>query len=235
MTPSAWSLTCNQWSSPPPNEQGGGEGDGEALPISALEHFSYCPRQCGLIHIDRVFEENVHTVRGSLAHERLDAVGHETRPDVRKEYALPVWSRALGLIGRTDLVEFSGSTIYPVEHKLGKKRQWDHETIQLCAQALCLEEMFNRPVERGAIFYVGSRARREVEFDAALRRAVVDVTRAVRTMLDAQDVPAPINDRRCHQCSLNDACLPAAVRRPAKERAWMSALYDVGETDGGVE
>lgn len=205
----------------------------ELVPISALEHFSYCPRQCGLIHLEQVFDDNVFTLRGRLAHERVDEVHHETRPDLRREYAVPLWSRRLGLIGRADLVEFTATGPYPVEHKVGKKRAWDHETIQLCAQAMCLEEMLGQAVPRGAIYYHGSRARREVEFDAALRRQVEETTAAVRAMLRDLALPAAVHDARCRHCSLQDACLPAVVGRPARARAWRAELFRTqGEEDG---
>ncbi len=207
-------------------EQG---ADAELVPVSALEHFSYCPRQCGLIHLEQVFDENVYTMRGRYAHERVHEVAHETRPDVRREYAMPIWSRRLGLIGRADLVEFTPEGPYPVEHKVGKKRTWSHEAIQLCAQGMCLEEMLGVPVPRGAIYYHTSRSRREVEFDAELRWLVESTATAVRDMLRSSALPAPNFDARCRHCSLLDSCLPEVVRRPARERAWRAALYRVDE------
>lgn len=205
------------------------DADLELVPISALEHFSYCPRQCGLIHLEQIFDENVFTLRGHRAHQRVDEVGRETRPEIRREYAMPLWSRRLGLTGRADLVEFTPEGPYPVEHKVGKKRKWGHEAIQACAQALCLEEMLGQPVPRGAIYYHGSRARREVEFDATLRQRVEEMVEAVRVMLLSQSLPEAINDARCRNCSLFDACLPDVVGRPARERSWQSALFRLGE------
>ncbi|HEU5424010.1 MAG TPA: CRISPR-associated protein Cas4 [Nitrolancea sp.] len=208
--------------------------DIELVPISALEHYSYCPRQCGLIHLEQTFADNTHTTRGQIAHQRVHELGHETRPDVRREFGLPLWSRHLGLVGRADVVEISASGVYPVEHKIGKRRQWGHEAIQLCAQALCLEEMLGQPVPRGAIYYRGSQARREVEFDAELRSLVVAATEGVRAMLRTARLPAAVNDRRCRQCSLNDACLPGATGRERREQAWRAALYRIelpGEED----
>lgn len=201
----------------------------EPVLISALEHWSYCPRQCALIHLEQIFDENVFTLRGRLAHERVDEIAHETRPGIRREYAVPLWSHRLGLVGRADLVEFSASGIYPVEYKVGRRRQWGHEAIQLCAQAICLEEMLEQEVPRGAIYYHGSRARREVAFDRVLRRQVEETTAAVRAMLRDLAMPPAVNDARCRHCSLHDACLPAVVGRPVRERAWRAALFD---TDG---
>ena len=204
----------------------------ETVPISALEHYSYCPRQCGLIHVEQTFDENIYTLRGRRAHERVDEIRHETRPGVRAEYALPLWSRRLGLIGRADLVEFRPEGPYPVEHKVGKKRRWGHDTLQLCAQALCLEEMLGVPVPRGAVYYHGSRARQEVELDAPLRRAVEETTVAVRAMLRDLVMPGPVDDARCPHCSLNDACLPGIVGHPVRERGWQANLFRVTDEGG---
>lgn len=219
----------------PLNEPAEDDGELDPVPISALEHYSYCPRQCALIHLEQSYSENAFTIRGSLAHQRVDETDHETRPGIRREYGLPLWSRRLGLVGRADLVEFTADGPYPVEHKVGKKRRWDHETIQLCAQALCLEEMLGVPVPRGAIFYHGSKSRREVDFDDALRRQVEDVTAAVRQMLAGVDLPAPPNDARCPHCSLWDACLPSVVNRPARDRAWAANLYRLDDDSQPVE
>lgn len=210
--------------------------EGEPIPISALEHYSYCSRQCALIHLEQTFQENVFTVQGRAVHQRVDETDHETRRDVRHEYGLPLWSRRLGLVGRADLVEFTTDGPYPVEHKVGKKRRWDHETIQLCAQAMCLEEMLGVLVPKGAIFYYGSRSRREVVLDDDLRRQVVAATISVRRMLQDQVLPDAPNDARCKHCSLWDACLPSVVRRPARERAWRASLYRVEDViDDGEE
>src|ERR671921_686889 len=117
--------------------------------ISALEHYSYCPRQCALIHVERVFDENVFTLRGRRAHERADAPNTTGENGVRIERALPLWSDELGLNGRADVVEFpADGGIVPVEYKHGPRRERKHDDLQLCAQALCLEEMLGARVER---------------------------------------------------------------------------------------
>jgi CRISPR-associated exonuclease Cas4 len=200
--------------------------DDDLIPISSLEHYSYCPRQCGLIHLEQVWSENVSTTRGSLVHARVDEITHETRPDIRLEFGLSLWSDRLGLTGRADLVEFRPEGIYPVEYKVGRRRTWGHEAIQLCAQALCLEEMLGKPVPRGAIFYHGSRARREIECDDALRSFVEETTVAVRKMLSSAQLPAPIADARCRSCSLSDDCLPNTIARAGRERYWRKARFD---------
>lgn len=201
--------------------------DLEPVMISALEHYSYCPRQCALIHMDQVYDENTFTLRGSYNHERVDRSEVETRPDIRREYAMPLWSQRLGLVGRADLVEFTEDGPYPVEHKSGRRRQWGHEAIQLCAQALCLEEMLATPVPRGAIYYRGSRNRREIELDEALRRTVEQMTSAVRAMLAGTTLPAPVHDQRCRHCSLIDSCMPGVSRNTEHERRAARALFEL--------
>ena len=116
----------------------------EFVMISALEHWSYCPRQCALIHVEQTFDENLYTLRGRAVHKRVDEPVVEEQAGVRIERALPLWSKALGLIGKADVVEFHGETVYPVEYKHGPHREQEHDDLQLCAQALCLEEMTGR-------------------------------------------------------------------------------------------
>lgn len=199
--------------------------------LSALEHYSYCPRQCGLIHIEQTFDENIYTVRGTLAHERVDSQMTRNEHANRVERALPLWSVRLGLVGRADVVEFHGATPYPVEYKVGKQREWEHEAIQLCAQALCLEEMLGVAVPAGAVYYCASRTRREITFDAALRAQVEDIALATRAMLARATLPAAPNDQRCVRCSLLDSCLPAVVVRPTRLAAARRALF-AREDDG---
>ena len=196
--------------------------------ISALEHYAYCPRQCALIHIEQTFDENIYTVRGTQAHERVDEAITRAERGVRVERGLPLWSRQLGLVGRADVVEFhgeAGETPYPVEYKSGKRREWRYEAIQVCAQGMCLEEMLGSAVPAGAVYYIGSRVRREVEFTSELRAAVEQMTEAVRGMLQIGKLPVAPDDQRCLKCSLLNSCLPAAVARPGRLLAYQRALF----------
>src|SRR5262249_17768656 len=143
--------------------------DADLVLVSALEHWSYCPRQCALIHLDQVWDENLYTLRGRHAHDKVDVPDTDLRDGVRIERGLPIWSDRLGLVGKADVVEFHDGTPYPVEYKHAPRRRPEHDALQLCAQALCLEEMSGRPVPRGAIYHHSSRRRREVAFTAALR------------------------------------------------------------------
>jgi len=208
----------------------GREGDdAEPVLISALEHYSYCPRQCALIHIEQTFDENIYTMRGHRAHERADAPTTRAERGVRVERALPIWSRRLGISGRADVVEFHGDVPYPVEYKVGTYREWAHEAAQVCAQALCLEEMLGRAVPAGAIFYVASRLRREVEFDAALRAEVEALIEQTRRLLAGGPLPPAPNDARCPKCSLVESCLPGVVVRPGRLRAYRARLFALEE------
>lgn len=197
----------------------------ERVPISALEHYAYCPRQCALIHLEQTFDENLYTLRGRLAHERVDTPMTRAEGDARVERALPLWSRRLGLAGKADVVEFRGQTPYPVEYKVGRRREWRYEAIQVCAQGLCLEEMLGAAVPSGAIYYIGSRERREVEFTLELRGVVEQMTLAVRALLRQAEAPTAPNDPRCEKCSLFDSCLPSVAARPVRLKALARQLF----------
>jgi CRISPR-associated exonuclease Cas4 len=201
----------------------------EPVLISALEHYSYCPRQCALIHLEQTFDENIYTVKGHMLHERVDEEASELRGDVRIERAVPLWSRRLGLVGRADVVEFHGQQPFPVEYKVGPRRKWGHDDLQLCAQALCLEEMTGQAVLCGAVYHHGSRRRREVVFDNELRQRVVEAVADIRQMLATGILPPAVNDARCKHCSLIDSCLPSVIGEAGRVRALQASLFRVSE------
>ncbi|KNZ34022.1 MAG: CRISPR-associated protein Cas4 [Methylibium sp. NZG] len=193
--------------------------DPDPLPLSALQHWAYCPRQCGLIHLEQAFDDNLHTQRGQAVHAQVDQPGVEERKGLRIERALPVWSDALGLIGKADVVEFEpDGTPYPVEYKHGSRHKAADiaacDDVQLAAQAMCLEGMTGRTVSEGALYYASSRRRRIVPVTAALREQVAQTVQAVRAMLTSASLPPPTQDvRRCKGCSLRDRCQPEALGR----------------------
>jgi len=199
--------------------------DEDLVMISALEHYSYCPRQCALIHVEQTFDENLYTLRGRAVHERVDEPVAEFQEGVRVERALPLWSKRLRLIGKADVVEFHGVTPHPVEYKHGSKREREHDDLQLCAQAICLEEMTGKTVPKGAIFYHSSRRRREVVFTDALRAEVEEATDAIRKMFGEKALPPPVNDSRCRHCSLKESCMPAVVGEKARAAALLRDLF----------
>ncbi len=200
------------------------EDEGSQVLISALEHYSYCPRQCALIHLERTFDENEFTVRGRMAHEQVHQEGQESTGDVRVVRGMTLWSHKLGLLGKADVVEFREDGPYPVEYKVGRYRG-THAELQLCAQAICLEEMLNIPVTAGAVYYRGSRQRKEVVFVPALRRRVEEVASQVRIMLASERLPEACNDRRCRHCSLHTACMPEITADGNVIRGLQGALF----------
>lgn len=220
------------------------DGEMDVVLISALEHWSYCPRQCGLIHLEAVWDENLYTLRGHQAHERADEAGEAVEDGVRVVRGMPLWHDGLGLYGKADVVEFRGGgesgigsreeTPYPVEYKVGERRSWVHEAIQLCAQALCLEEMLGVAVPAGAVYYGGSRRRREVAIDAALRERTVTAIGEVRAMLRGGRLPAAVDDPRCPKCSLIESCLPGIVSNAYRVGAFRSSLYRPVEQSASI-
>ncbi|RJX22479.1 MAG: CRISPR-associated protein Cas4 [Desulforudis sp.] len=208
--------------------------DTELVAISAIQHYSYCPRQCALIHVEQTFEENLYTMRGRRVHERVDEPDTTIEGGVRVERALPLWSEKLGLIGKADVVEFHDEVPYPVEYKHGSKRPRSHDDLQLCAQAICLEEMTGEPVPRGAVFHHSSRRRREVVFTDELRREVARITEAIRGMLQVHTLPPPANDERCRHCSLADSCMPQVVGEKGRLKNLSQEVLSGVQLIGGV-
>ncbi|MCG2771042.1 MAG: CRISPR-associated protein Cas4 [Desulfobacterales bacterium] len=205
--------------------------ESDLIPISAVQHYSYCPRQAALIHLEQVWEENLYTLRGRFVHEEVDQPGEEVDGNLRIERSLPLWSRRWGLVGKADVVEFHGLTPYPVDYKHGPRRPRTHDDLQVCAQAVCLEEMTGQLVPRGAIYHATSRRRREVECDEALRRRLREVVAALREALRRDILPPAPNDKRCRQCSLKSSCLPTVVADARRMARLGSDLYRV-EEDG---
>jgi len=192
----------------------------EQIPLSALQHWCYCPRQCGLIHLEQVFDENVYTLRGQAVHAKVDKPGVETAKGVRVERAMPLWHDELGLVGKADVVEFlPGGVPYPVEYKHGSRNKAADiaacDDIQLAAQAMCLEAMLGKAVDEGAIYYATSKRRRVVPITAQLRVDVVQTVQAVRQMLASGKLPPPLvaeqAAKRCKACSLLERCQPQAT------------------------
>jgi CRISPR-associated exonuclease Cas4 len=200
-----------------------GEGRVEVL-ISAIEHYSYCPRQCALIHVDQTYDENLYTIRGRLMHERVDSGDDLPSRGVETQRGIPLWSERYGLRGKADAVEWCDGVPYPVEYKVGR-RHGPHTDVQLCAQALCLEEMLNVAIPRGAIYYGTIRRRHEVIFDQPLRARTLELIEAIRAMLIAQRLPPAPNDQRCRNCSLIHACLPEVVGQRERLRYLQRVLY----------
>ena len=208
--------------------------DEELVQLSGLQHLAYCERQWALIHLEDRWTENRFTVEGNIMHERSDEADTEVRNDVRIARGLRLRSLRLGLVGKADVVEFhriedrsdEGSTIkgirlegasglwrpFPVEYKRGRPKSGSCDEIQLCAQALCLEEMLDAPVRQGALFYGQPRRRRQVELDDSLRQETERLSHRLHELMEEGRTPPPPKDRqRCRNCSLRSACLPDAA------------------------
>lgn len=203
--------------------------DNDPINVSALNQYTYCPRRCGLIYLESEFSDNIHTSRGNAEHERVDRAGWiTTREGARAEFALPIWSDRLGLVGKCDVVEFwPDGGIYPVEYKHGARKNRINDDLQLAAQAMCLDEMFGKPVLKGAIYHHTSRRRREVGITPELRQQVENTVAAIRAMLASGKLPPPANDQRCKECSLNDICQPQALAAKSLQRKMEETLFVV--------
>ena len=196
------------------NQNGSRRGaeETESLPLSLLNDFLYCPRRAALKLVEGWRSANQHTERGDIAHEHTDLPGYEVAKGVTLLRALPVWSDRLGLNGKCDIVErHPDGSVFPVEFKVGKRRKWENDDVQLCAQAVCLEEMLQRPVPRGAVFHADSKRRREVEFTADLRSRTEDIAARLRALLASPAAPPAEFRDACVECSLYEICLPKAT------------------------
>ena len=202
----------------------------EPIAISALQHWCYCPRQCGLIHLEQVFQENIFTQRGQALHKRVDVPGVEVRDGLRVERALPLYSDRLGLVGKADVVEFlPDGTPYPVEYKHGSRHKRAEiarcDDLQLAAQAICIEEMTGHSVPEAALYYATSRRRREVLISPELRQAVETALVEIRSMLALGRLPPPRNDDHCRACSLHDLCQPEVLADSEQQRRVLDHLF----------
>ncbi|MGB4549145.1 MAG: CRISPR-associated protein Cas4 [Syntrophales bacterium] len=193
-------------------------GEDDLIPISALQHYLFCKRQCALIHVEQAWVENRLTAEGRIMHDRVHDEGAESRGDVRTERGVSLRSLELGLIGKADVVEFhktgEGTWLpFPVEHKRGKPKIEDWDRVQLCAQALCLEEMLGVDIPQGAIFYGTPRRREVVDFTQELRAKTADAAGAVRKLLEEGVTPGPEYKKRCDNCSMAGLCLPKVIEK----------------------
>lgn len=218
------------------------EGD-DLVPLSALNALLYCDRRAALRHLDGLYVHNEHTRRGDSLHKRADRPGFEKRKGTRTERGLWIASRRLRLYGRADLVEFRREpgrkrpgvpiveVAYPVEYKRGRARRWDNDDVQLCAQALCLEEMIDRPVPAGAVYHARSKARREVPFTPELRAETEAAVDRLHDLLASTRVPPPMLKAQCRGCSLRGHCLPEAFAAPRRVVALARDLFSARPSD----
>lgn len=192
----------------------------ELVMISALQHYLFCPRQCALIHVEQQWIENRYTAEGRILHERVHTSHKESRSLVRNEFDMPIRSLKLGLIGRADIVEFRRSEWeddrwipYPVEYKRGRPKKDKSDLVQLCAQAICLEEMLDLSVPEGALYYGKNRRRQLVEIDEELREITIQTARQLHLLCKRGETPLPEYNKKCGNCSFIDVCLPKSLSK----------------------
>jgi len=226
----------------------------DLLPISALQHMEFCPRQCALIHIERMWSENRLTAQGRIMHDKVHDSPGESRGDLYIARGLRLKSLRLGLSGQADVVEFHlasddndpircveltgrpGRWIpFPVEYKRGRPKRGDCDKVQLCAQAICLEEMLGAPIARGALFYGKTRRRLPVEFDAALRGATRSAARRVHEMFAAGITPPPNRTPACKSCSMEAFCLARPADGPGKAEKYVKRTLRAIAAESGRE
>ena len=218
--------------------------ESELLMISALQHLIFCERQCALIHLENQWDENRFTAEGHVLHKRVDQSKSESRRDVRTASALRIRSLSLGLTGVADMVEFhrnpsaadaDGHAIavalpdaaglwapFPVEYKRGHPKEHRADEVQLCAQALCLEEMLAVHISNGALFYGETRRRTDVAFDAELRQLTRDTAARLHQLLSSGITPPAVYDKRCDSCSLLANCLPESAGAGKSAKKWLT-------------
>ncbi len=218
----------------------------ELVMLSSLQHFLFCRRQCALIHVECQWSENFLTASGRRLHERTDSAVHETRRDLHRATSLKLVSEKYGLMGIADVVEFirqdgpcddAGAVCaaklngltgwwrpFPVEYKRGKPKVHHADEVQLCAQALCLEEMLGVTIRNGALFYGETRRRVDVQFDESLRKLTLETAEAVRAMLALGETPPPIPSKSCEACSMIEVCQPYEVSTKPSARAWVAEI-----------
>lgn len=203
----------------------------ELLPLSGLQHLVFCERQWGLIHIEQQWAENRLTAEGRLLHDAAHTAGSESRPGVIVCRGLALHSLRLGLSGQADVVEFRGGQPFPVEYKRGKPKEDASDRIQLCAQALCLEEMLGCSIPTGALFYGTTRRRLDVPFDDALRRQVEELALRMHSLYRQGLTPHAEEMAKCRNCSLAEVCLPRRNRKASAyvKRRIRNALEEMPE------
>ena len=200
--------------------------ENQLLPISALQHLIFCPRQCALIHVEQLWAENVLTIEGRQLHNKAHDGKQETRGDIRITRSLWLKSHQLGLIGQADIVEFhADGNVTPVEYKRGKPKKDDSDRVQICAQAMCLEEMLDVSISTGALFYGTRQRRTDAIFDVKLRNRTRQVAEQLHQMIQSRETPVAKRQPKCEKCSLLELCIPDSQRLSRGAATWNSSQY----------
>ena len=192
--------------------------EADYVSIAALNQYAYCPHRCWRMFCAGEFVDNQYTLEGTGLHERVHTLGDGHREETWQVRAIWLKSDRYGLIGKSDLIEESDGQLYPVEYKRGQRGEFDNDALQVCAQALCLEEMTGRAVTQGFVYYAHSHQRQAVEISVELREAVIATIVAVRALLHTGTMPLPVYSKRCKGCSLYAQCLPQAAKKLGRYR-----------------
>ncbi len=192
--------------------------DIDYIPIAALNQYAYCPHRCWRMFCAGEFIDNQYTLEGTGLHDRVHTLGSNQREETWQVRAVWLKSDRYGLIGKSDLIEESDGQLYPVEYKRGHRGEFGNDELQVCAQALCLEDMTGKHVTQGFIYYAQSHQRQPVEILEPLRAEAIAMIGAVRQLLHTGRMPAPVYMPRCRGCSLYSSCLPQAAKKV--ERYW---------------
>ncbi len=185
----------------------------ELVPIAALNQYAYCPRRCYYIYVAEEFEDNIHTLEGSYLHKNVHQASEHFHGEKLQLRSVTLYSTRYGLTGKADLVEIDDGQVYPVEYKKGRRGDWQNDQIQLCAQAMVLEEFTGRVINKGYIFYATERRRQAIEFTPELRAETLQIIQAVRELLTTRRRPQQKEGPRCQGCSLKTICLPSETRQ----------------------
>ena len=202
----------------------------DLIPLSALQHLLFCERQCALIHIEQAWAENMLTAEGKIMHERVDSSSSESRGKIRIESSVPLRSLRLGLVGKADIVEFhkrdSQWHPFPVEYKRGAPKINNCDKVQLCAQAICLEEMLNVSITSGALFYGSTRRREDVDFNQSLRSETEEAALRVHELIEGGITPEPVKGKHCKSCSLVEICMPDVCGISGKVSQYLNRIVN---------
>ena len=203
----------------------------EPLPISALNHLLYCERRAALVHLEQVWADNHFTAEGKVLHEIAHSGADESQRGVRITRAMPLVSTVLAMTGEADVVEFhKNGSVVPIEYKRGKPKLHRADEVQLCAQALCLEEMLNVTIPSGCLFYGKTRRRTKVSFDDELRTVTIETIERLHELITKRVTPRAVREKKCDKCSLIGICMPDAMRFKRGARAWFSAQLAAHQT-----
>lgn len=186
------------------------------ISIASLNQYTYCPHRWWRMTCAGDFLDNEYTIEGTSLHDRVHNLSEEIDQDIYQVRAIWLKSETYQLIGKSDLIESNSGEMYPVEYKRGKRGQWDNDELQVCAQALCLEEMTGKTIHTGYLYYAQSHRRQEVSLDQTLREMTINTIQMIQTLLENYTRPQPIYSPRCKGCSLYSHCLPQAAKKVNK-------------------